>query len=75
MEAKERAEDLALKVSECGEDGGMYIETVLKLTHLFVDEIIKITQRETINEGGTGLDIIPQKYWLNVKEEINKLKL
>lgn len=75
MEAKRKAEELALKISECGEDGGMYVETALKLSNLLVDEIIKATQRETINEQGTGLDIIPQKYWLDVKEEINKLKL
>ena len=38
---------------------------------MVVDEIIKATQRESINDSGTGIDIIPMKYWLDVKKEIN----
>ena len=40
---------------------------------LCVDEIIKATQRETINDSGTGIDVIPMKYWVDVKHEISLL--
>ena len=38
-----------------------------------VDEILNATKRETINNSGTGIDIILNKYWVNVKQEIEKL--
>ena len=44
-----------------------------KLALLCVDEIIKATQRETINDSGTGIDVIPMRYWVDVKQEISLL--
>ncbi len=37
-----------------------------------IDEIIKATQKETINKNGTVVEVIPMKYWVEVKKEIEK---
>ena len=40
MTPKEKAKELIMKISECGEDGTMYIETVKLLVSLLIDNIL-----------------------------------
>ena len=37
---KETAKQLIQEISECGEDGTMYVETVKLLVNLFIDNIL-----------------------------------
>jgi|TARA_R110000744_G_scaffold71300_3_gene143565 hypothetical protein len=76
MTAKEKAEELVEKFEYNGvmiDDVRMNEEDAKQCALICVDEIIKATQRETINDSGTGIDVIPMKYWQEVKQEVNKL--
>ena len=61
MRATEKAADLLNRVSECGEDNEMYIETAKKCALFVVEELIKET------------DWSETRYWEAVKQEIEKL--
>jgi ATP-dependent protease HslVU (ClpYQ) peptidase subunit len=74
MKAKEKAKDLVKKSIPLAHDWETDNKVVaVKIALLCVDEIIKATQREYINDSGTGLDIIPMQYWLDVKHELSLL--
>jgi len=61
MTPKEKAEELIIKISECGEDGTMYVETVKRIANIFIDGRI---QNATPKQ---------KTYWKLVKKEIEKL--
>ena len=63
MTPKEIARDLIDRVSECGEDGEMYIETARQCALFTVNEIL--------NTGCLGT--LMCKYYEEVKEEIINL--
>jgi hypothetical protein len=59
--SKEKAIELVNRVSECGEDNEMYIETAKKCALIAVDEIILNCYEDM------------EEYWQEVKSEIEKL--
>jgi hypothetical protein len=71
MTPEEKAEELVNRVSECGEDNEMYIETAKKCALIAIDELILSTcvssrvQSDFINYD--------RQYWQEVKQEIEKL--
>ena len=65
MTPKEKATDLLNRVSECGEDNEMYIETAKNCALFVVDEIVKIEKHHCHN--------LWVDYWLEVKTELEKL--
>jgi hypothetical protein len=74
MTTKEKAKDLLKRSMPLAHDWENDDKVVaVKIALLCVDEIIKATQRETINDIGTGIDVIPMKYWVDVKQEISLL--
>jgi len=74
MTPKEKAKDLLKRSMPLAHDWEADNKVVaIKIALLCVDEIIKATQRETINDSGTGIDVIPMKYWVDVKHEISLL--
>ena len=76
MTPKEKAKELFRTSMPLAHDWEADSETVaIKIALFCVDEIIKATQRETINDSGTGIDIVPMKYWIEVKHEISLLQL
>jgi len=71
MTPKEKAKDLVNKIMPLAHDWEAENKVAaVKIALLCVDEIIKATQREYINDNGTGLDIIPVQYWIDVKQEL-----
>lgn len=59
MTPKEKANELMIKISECEENGKMYIEKVKRILNIFIDNIIQnATPKQKI-------------YWKLVKNEIN----
>lgn len=77
MTSKEKAKNIYNNYKDCFDYDFMdkplndYMAT--KYSLLCVNEIIKATQKENINNNGTGIDVIPMKYWLDVKDEISLL--
>ena len=71
MTPEEKAEELVNRVSECGEDNEMYIETAKKCALIAIDELILSTcvssrvQSDFINYD--------RQYWQEVKQEIENL--
>ena len=41
MTPKEKANELMIKISECEENGKMYIEKVKRILNIFIDNIIQ----------------------------------
>ena len=73
MTPKEKAKELLQKSCDLDKHKKNPQSKCKEIALLCVNEIIKATQRETINASGTGINIIPRKYWLDVQQEINKL--
>jgi hypothetical protein len=74
MKAKDKAKELLNKSMPLAHDWEADNKVVaIKIALLCVDEVIKATQKESINDSGTGIDIIPMKYWLDVKHELSLL--
>ena len=75
MTPKEKAKDLLKRSMPLAHDWKCVYDKVvaIKIALLCVDEIIKATHRETINDSGTGIDVIPVKYWIDVKHELSLL--
>lgn len=74
MTPKEKAKELLNKSMPLAHDWESDNKVVaIKIALLCVDEIIKATQRETINDSGTGIDVIPMRYWVDVKHELSLL--
>lgn len=59
MTPKEKANELMIKISECEENGKMYIEKVKRILNIFIDNII---QNATPKQ---------KTYWKLVRNEIN----
>jgi hypothetical protein len=72
MTPEEKANELVNRVSECGEDNEMYIETAKKCALIAVDELIEshllLTTTHDVNPS-----IRCKRYWQEVKSEIEKL--
>jgi hypothetical protein len=85
MKPKEKAKDIYKKMDVIhyvklhskpkhkGLPVSMHKSQIKQSALICVDEIIKATQKETINYNGTGVEVIPMKYWEEVKKEIEKL--
>ena len=73
MTPKEKAKELMQKAYNLDQHNKTTQSRCKQIALLCVDEIIKATQRETINDSGTGIDVIPMKYWVDVKHEISLL--
>jgi hypothetical protein len=71
--AKQLVENYLKKVIELAYAETKTKELAKESALLCVDEIIKATQRETINDSGTGFEVTPMKYWADVKHEIRLL--
>lgn len=59
MTPKEKANELMIKISECEEDGEMYIGKVKRISNIFIDNII---QNATPKQ---------KTYWKLVRNEID----
>jgi len=73
MTPKEKAKELMQKAYDLDQHNKTTQSVCKQIALLCVDEIIKATQRETINDSGTGIEVIPMKYWIDVKQEISLL--
>lgn len=72
MTPKEKAKELMLKFSECGEDNEMYIETAKKCALLCAQELLYFSDTQA-----NGSQEVGRKNWIeyfdNVKLEISLL--
>lgn len=59
MTPMERANELMIKISECEENGKMYIEKIKCISNIFIDNIIKNATPKQ------------KTYWKLVRNEIN----
>jgi len=71
MTPKEKAKEFMQKAYDLDQHNKTAQSRCKQIAFLCVDEIIKATQREYINDSGTGLDIIPMQYWIDVKHELS----
>ena len=73
MTPKEKAKEFMQKAYDLNQHNKPSQSRCKQIALLCVDEIIKATQREYINDSGTELEIIPMQYWIDVKHELSLL--
>lgn len=73
MTPKKKAKQLMQKAYDLDQYKKTTKNKCKKIALFCVNEIIEATQKKYINASGTGLDVIPIEYWINVKEELNLL--
>jgi hypothetical protein len=64
MTAKEKAEELVFNMSECGEDGTMYVETARLCALYAINEILKVIDESILYKQKK------RDFWKEVKVEL-----